>query len=99
MKKLFLLLPIILLFIVGCDEYTEVKWDRVTYAAEIEGKEVLLGKGTEKIWLVRHTDNNVTFRRVPNVSSGHVYDYQVPKSTIIWIEQHPDQLPMPDLTE
>lgn len=95
MKKL-LLLPLVLLFVVGCGKFSGLEGKRVIYGREFKGPFGMVkdrnGDGPhEEIWFVKHSKNTITIRNI-------VAEWEVTKNEIIWIKKHPDQLPMPIFT-
>jgi len=111
-KKLLLLsllLPFTLFFVVGCGKFVGFKTgDRVLYGTA--AKQLIIGTGTDETvkvnvngdkisqWFVRKTKNTVTFRSYKFTDLGGE-DIIIPKDDIIWIEKHPDQIPMPSLAK
>ncbi|MDG1854345.1 MAG: hypothetical protein P8I97_09305 [Verrucomicrobiales bacterium] len=106
MKKLLLLLPLTLLFIVGCgekDKFSGIKkggykkGDRVYYQhhGNIKGYPyVTYGKTeNEGLWFIKKTGTGYLYRTHDGGEFESSFEYTQ------WIKKHPEQIPMPSLAD
>ncbi|MDA7681365.1 MAG: hypothetical protein ACJ0IB_07305 [Verrucomicrobiales bacterium] len=109
MKKLLLLLllPLTLLFVVGCgDKFGNIKeGDRIIYAYEYEryGKNGIervggvQGGRDEAIWFVGKIKETVYLRVLVLDDTSSDYEMTVPLGNFLWVDKHPHQKEVGDL--
>lgn len=98
MKKSLLLLPIVLLFVVGCGKFSGLKGKRVMFSSKnSSGREFLMGED-EFYFLVKTSENTVTLR-ICDDRWDECHDERRDKNRIVWMEKHEKQLKMPKLDE
>lgn len=107
MKKLLLLLllPLTLLFVVGCGGKDKLsgleRGDQIIFGyTDGNGREKVIGGGANPVWLTtkKTRRNTIYYRDRDNLHPvDKNYEFYIPN--IAWIEKHSDQLPMPPLSK